>query len=117
MIVVLWLRFLPGEGGVVANLEELEQRLAAVEERLGLEAGMRASQDRDLASLKTELRSANNLLQALALTQSDQTRMLTGLEASVADHGDRLLRIEGGVQAIVSMLETLITQNGEPGSS
>jgi hypothetical protein len=33
----------------MVNLEELDRRLAAVEERLGLEAGLRASQDRDLS--------------------------------------------------------------------
>jgi chromosome segregation ATPase len=96
----------------VSSMEELERRLASVEERLGLEAGLRASQDRDLSSLKLELRSANNLLQALALTQSDQTRMLTALESAVAEHGERLERIEGGVQAIVSMLTTLL-EKGE----
>jgi hypothetical protein len=100
----------------MASLEDLEQRLAAVEERLGMEAGLRASQDRDLSSLKAELRSANNLLQALALTQSDQTRMLTGLEATVAEHGERLGRIEDGVRQILALLNQLTMEGGPPGA-
>lgn len=100
----------------MVSLEELDRRLAAVEERLGLEAGLRASQDRDLASLKTELRSANNLLQALALTQSDQTRMLTGLEATTADHGERLGRIDDGVRQIIGLLNHLIEREGPSGT-
>lgn len=96
----------------MVSLDELDRRLAAVEERLGLEAGLRASQDRDLASLKTELRSANNLLQALALTQSDQTRMLTGLESTAADHSDRLGRIDDGMRQIIVLLNHLIDQGG-----
>ena len=98
----------------MASLEDLEQRLAAVEERLDVESGLRESQDRDLSSLKVELRSANNLLQALALTQSDQTRMLTGLEATVAEHGERLGRIEDGVRQILTLLNQLIAQGGQP---
>lgn len=101
----------------MVSLEELDRRLAAVEERLGLEAGLRASQDRDLASLKTELRSANNLLQALALTQSDQTRMLTGLEATGADHGERLGRIDEGMRQIIALLNHLIEQGGPSDAS
>lgn len=96
----------------MVSLDELDRRLAAVEERLGLEAGLRASQDRDLASLKTELRSANNLLQALALTQSDQTRILTGLETTAADHGERLGRIDDGMRQIIALLNQLIEQGG-----
>jgi hypothetical protein len=99
------------KGTLMVSLEELDRRLAAVEERLGLEAGLRASQDRDLASLKTEWRSANNLLQALALTQSDQTRMLTGLEATAADHGERLGRIDEGMRQIIGLLDHLIERD------
>jgi len=98
----------------VASLDDLEQRLAAVEERIGLEAGLRASQDRDLSSLKVELRSTNNLLQALALTQSRQTRTLTGLEATASEHGDRLSRVEDGVRQILALLGQPAEQDGRP---
>ena len=69
-----------------------------------------------MASLENlELRSANNLLQALALTQSDQTRMLIALETTVAEHGERLGRIEGGVQQILALLNRLITPDDQTG--
>lgn len=71
-------------------------------------------QDRDVSSLKVELRSANNLLQALALTQSDQTRMLAGLEATATEQGDRLGRVEDGVRHILALLSQLVEQDDRP---
>jgi uncharacterized coiled-coil protein SlyX len=79
----------------MVSLEELDRRLAAAEERLGLEAR----------------------LQALALTQSDQTRMLTGLEATAADHGERLGRIDEGMRQIIALLNHLIERDRPPGAS
>jgi hypothetical protein len=70
----------------VASIEELEQRLAAVEARLGMEAGLRASPDRDLASLAANQRAANHLLQALSITQSEHTQTLAGHTQTLAEH-------------------------------
>jgi hypothetical protein len=55
---------------------DFEERLTALEDRMDMESGLRASIDRDLSALAMSQRSAHNLLQALALTQSDQTRLL-----------------------------------------
>jgi hypothetical protein len=89
-------------------MASLEERIAAIEDRLGMESGLRASQDRDLADLKTGLRAVNNLLQALALTQADQSRDLAEIVTAQVDQGERLIRLEGGVQQIIALLNQLI---------
>ena len=55
---------------------DLEERLTALEDRMDMESGLRASIDRDLSALAMSLRSAHNLLQAVAITQSDHTKDL-----------------------------------------
>jgi hypothetical protein len=54
-----------------------EARLTAIEDRLGMEAGLRASLDRDLSSIAQRQATANHLIQALAITQSQHTEELT----------------------------------------
>lgn len=53
-----------------------EERLTAVEERMDMESGLRASIDRDLSRLELGQQTALNLIQAVALTQSEHTRDL-----------------------------------------
>jgi cAMP phosphodiesterase len=76
----------------------LESRVAAIEERLGMEAGLRASLDRDLAALAQRQSAANHLIQALAITQSQHTEEFTSVHAKL----DR----------IIGLLESLI--DGQP---
>jgi hypothetical protein len=45
-----------GKVGLVSYFEELESRVTALEERIGQEAGLRASQDRDLSSVESGIR-------------------------------------------------------------
>ena len=53
-----------------------EERLTALEERMDMESGLRASIDRDLSALAQGQRAMNHMLQALAITQSEHTQAL-----------------------------------------
>lgn len=84
----------------MSSLEELDRRLAAVEERLGLESGLRASGDRDLADMAQTLRAQQHTIQALAITQSQHNEKLDRHEESLtAAHGklDRIIAMLGQI--------------------
>ena len=85
----------------------LEERVTALEERLGLEAGLRAAQDRDLASVADNMRAQTMLIQALAITQADHTRTLTDHTATLRNHTARFRSVEGKLDLIVTMLGRL----------
>lgn len=96
----------------------LEERVAALEERLGMESGLRASQDRDLASIATNVRAINHSMQALAITQSEHNRKLEDLAAVVDRHTGDLKEIRNEMRAGFAALTTLLTtliEHGEPG--
>ncbi|MGB8379882.1 MAG: hypothetical protein WCG47_01320 [Dermatophilaceae bacterium] len=69
----------------MSSLEELERRIAAIEERLGVEAGLRASGDRDLADMALTLRAQQHTIQALAITQSQHNEQLDRHEQSLTE--------------------------------
>jgi hypothetical protein len=72
----------------MSSLEELERRITAIEERLNVESGLRASGDRDLADMAQTLRAQQHTIQALAITQSQHNEKLDRHEASLtAAHG------------------------------
>ena len=71
------------------ELDEIRQRLDALESRMDSEAGLRAMMDLDQASLTARFDAQDHLLRALAVTQSEHTRRLSRLE-------DGLQRLEGG---------------------
>lgn len=96
-----------------------EERLRAVEERMDMESGLRASIDRDLSNLSLRLDSANTLIQAVALTQSQHTRVLwehtgmlrehTGMlkehTGMLKDLGSRLDRMDDRFDEVIGMLK------------
>ena len=77
----------------MSNLEELERRIAAIEERLGVESGLRASGDRDLADMAQTLRAQQHTIQALAITQAQHNEKLDRHEASLTAAHDKLDQI------------------------
>ncbi len=89
----------------MSSLDDLEQRITAIEERLHMEAGLRASGDRDLASATAYLRAQSHLVQALSITQAEHTAALRELDEAVTalrqDHGAKLDRI-------ITMLDRLL---------
>jgi hypothetical protein len=87
--------------------EELAARIAALEERMDVHEGLRASQDRDLAALEQRTKALLSLAQATAGNVSELTeamRTLTGAVGTV-----RSSQIEHGVilADIVTRLERL----------
>lgn len=85
----------------MTNLEDLTQRMDAVERRLGMEAGLRASGDRDLGDLAASARAQQHLIQALAITQAQQNEKLDRHDAALA-------AAHGKLDRIVAMLGRLV---------
>ncbi|RZU48824.1 hypothetical protein EV385_0549 [Krasilnikovia cinnamomea] len=89
----------------MASLEDLERRIAALEEQVGLEAGLRASADRDLSGLAQTLRAQHHSIQAMAINQSQHNEKLDRHEESLA-------AAHGKLDRIITMLDRLIDQAG-----
>lgn len=92
----------------------LEERVAAIEERLGMESGLRASMDSDLSALNMKMSAMNHLIQAVAITQDEHT-------AGLARVTERLDLLDGRAQEqaaalgqIIGMLNTLIAHEDGP---
>jgi chromosome segregation ATPase len=97
----------------VSRYQELESRVTAVEERLDEQAGLRASQDRDLANVGEALRAQSGLLKALAATQSEHTYQIgqLGLKLGQLDlKVDRLDDKVGQLDGKVSQLDGKVSQ-------
>lgn len=90
----------------------IEDRVNALEAQLREQAALRAQQDGDLSGLTQGLRAANNLLQALALTQSDQTAVLAEHTTTLAGLTRRMGEVDAGVKTIIEMLGTVIRNQG-----
>lgn len=96
----------------MASIDDLAARVAALEERMGMESGLRASADRDLSEVTAALRAQQNLIQALAMdhiedrgTLRQHTRDLHEIRASLAEHGTLM-------RGMAAMLQTLIDREG-----
>ncbi len=81
-------------------MASLEERVSAIEDRLGMEAGLRGTGDRDLAEVAATSRAPRHLIQALSITQSEHTETLERQSAA-------LNRLEDGVGRILTLLERL----------
>lgn len=63
--------------------EDLAARIAALEERMDIQEGLRASQDRDLASLEQRTKAIVTLVQATALTVGEHSEDLRSLRSDM----------------------------------
>ncbi len=70
----------------VPSNEELAARIAAVEARLDMEAGLRASVDRDVADHGAAIRATHHLVRSLAITQGEHTQTFARHTATLAEH-------------------------------
>ncbi|SHN29778.1 hypothetical protein [Cryptosporangium aurantiacum] len=102
---------------VLDALAALDRRVTALEDRAERETGFRMSIESDLATIKTRQAAQGQMLQALHLTQSEHTGRLNAIEAKLdehgrvlAEHGLKLSALEGGVDRIIGMLDTLIAR-------
>jgi ABC-type transporter Mla subunit MlaD len=114
------------------TLEDHERRITVLEERMDQEAGLRASQDRDLAAIAEGVRAQDRLLKALAKTQSEQTQTLAQHTQTLTqhtqilaqhtqtlaqhtqtldEHTQALAELKGGVSQIIGMISTLIERD------
>ena len=90
----------------MSSLEELEQRITAIEDRLGVESGLRASGDRDLGDMAQTLRAQQHTIQALAITQSQHNEKLDR-------HEESLTAAHGKLDRIITMLDRLLDDDGQ----
>ena len=116
------------------TLEDLEQRVTVLEERMDEQAGLRASQDRGLSEMAATLKTNKDLLQALATTQSEHTQKLDRLDREMGElrgemgqlfgemgqvRGEMgelrngMGQVQNGMQRIVGMLDTLIARQDD----
>jgi hypothetical protein len=95
------------------ELDRIRERLTALENKVGSEAGLRAMMDLDQASLTMRLDAQDNLLRALSITQSEHTGRLRRLEEGQA----RLETAVGTVQAGIRDILTLLQNGGPAGAS
>lgn len=107
-----------GSGGLtlfyaaeMSDLEDLRERLAALEATVRQQADLRAAVDRDQADMGSRVAATHHLVQALAITQSDHGDKLARLD-------ERLSRIEAGIallnrgqQDILVLLTRLVDES------
>jgi hypothetical protein len=86
------------------DLDDIRDRLTALEARLESESGLRAMMDLDQASLTVRLDAQDNLLRALSITQSDHTSRLTRVEEGQRRLTEAAGRIEAGIRDILTLL-------------
>lgn len=98
----------------------LTERLAVLEERVGMEAGLRASGDRDLAAMGQAVIAVRNLVQVVSITQTEQGVTLAGHSVTLARLSatvDKIERTQGehgaAMGQIVSLLDELIRRDNE----
>jgi hypothetical protein len=94
----------------MSSLDELERRIAAIEERLNVESGLRASGDRDLADMAQTLRAQQHTIQALAITQSQHNEKLDRHEEKLDRHEASLTAAHGKLDQIITMLGRLLDE-------
>lgn len=91
----------------MSSIEELERRLAALETKVAEEAELRAAVDRDQSELGSKIRATHHLVQALAITQSEQTETLEAIQRTMRTKFDEHGRL---LKRIIDMLGKLIQQ-------
>ena len=104
-----------------------DMRLTTLEDKVEAEATMRAAMAQHISDIRTEQLAQRGLLQAVALTQSDQNarflrveRQLTGMDdrlthlaGQVVGMGDRLTSVEGRLTGVEGRLTGVEADLGE----
>jgi hypothetical protein len=98
----------------MSEYDALERRIAAIESRLDMEAGLRASMDRDLADVKVWTHQNTRMLQAVERTQSEHTETLREQTERLDAIEGSLTEVRTGVNRIVIMLDRLIERDEHP---
>jgi uncharacterized coiled-coil protein SlyX len=85
--------------------DDLEPRVRALEERMTLQEGLRASQERDLAAVELRTRQIVTGLDAVNEKVEAHSRILDRHSATLDEHSERLERIEQKVTTTNGLLE------------
>jgi hypothetical protein len=96
-----------GEDGLLMS-DRFEERFKALEDRVELEAGVRAAADRDLSAITQRIDAANTLLQALAENQSNHYILLSSHSATLNLLDRRTIGLSGqfaGLDSKVTVLD------------
>ncbi len=89
-------------------MSEIEDRLAAIEQRLGMSEP--EPFDR-MSSLDLRLDAIQNLMQSFGLTQSQMDRKITSIETLALRHGRMFERMELRLNDIISLLTVLADES------
>ncbi len=96
----------------------VEERLATLEERMGEQERLRASQDTDQSDFGLKLKAQDGLIKSVAKTQSEHTALLNRHTAMHKSHTVALAQqtidlhfLRDGMEQIVGMLHTLIERD------
>lgn len=79
-------------------MASMDERIAAVEHRLGVVESLRSMTDADLGTVAAAAQSTRDVVAAMAGVQADQTRIL-------GEHTDALTRIIGALDRIEARLD------------
>jgi hypothetical protein len=93
-------------GNGVSVSPTFEERLAALEARVGTEASLRAAVDHDLGTLSERQRAANHLIQALSITQGEHTETL-------ARHTELLTSAHSKLDLIIELLRGQMSESSQ----
>jgi chromosome segregation ATPase len=87
--------------------DRLEGRVAQLESKVELEAGLRADMDKELGTISVKLNAHQQSLNALQEVQGDHTRRLTRIEDLLTGIVGRLTGAEGRLGNIEADLSTV----------
>ncbi len=96
-------------------LVDLERRVALLEERVTMEAGLSVGGDRELGDIAQTLRAQQYTIQALAITQSQHNEKLGQQNERLDRHEASLNTAQGKLDQIVLLLTNLIDRDERRG--
>lgn len=98
----------------------LEQQLAALSDRVTMEAGLAAARDRDLSNLTVTVNSHTAMLQAVQERQAEHTERFNEVDRRFTEVDRRFTAIDrelgvinAGQRLIIDKLTQLIERDGE----
>ena len=95
--------------GLGHRQDRLEGRVAQLESKVELEAGLRADMDKELGTISAKLNAHQQSLNALQEVQGDHTRRLTRIEEDLSTVKDDLSTVKDDVATVRGDLVTVKT--------
>jgi len=95
--------------------DRLEGRVAQLESKVELEAGLRADMDKELGTISVKLNAHQQSLNALQEVQGDHTRRLTRIEEDLSTVKEDVATVKTGVHAILDLLNANLAKESLAG--